>query len=83
MVEMRNSQHDPASVLADGIVLDAAELAAVMGPLKDACADLLPVLRISGFVFWFNRHIADGAGLEPATSEGCAYFSAISPPPAL
>ena len=61
------SQDDPAPILADGIVLNAAELAAVMGPLKDTCTDFLPVLRISGFIFWFYWHIADGAGLEPAT----------------
>lgn len=80
---MGDSKHYPTTILADGIVLNAAELAAVMGPLKDACADLLPVLRISGFIFWFYWHIVDGAELESATSEGCAYFNAISPPPAL
>lgn len=64
---MGDSQHHPTTILADGIVLNAAELAAIMGPLKNACTDLLPVLRISGFIFWFYWHIADGAGLEPAT----------------
>lgn len=70
MVEVCNSQHDPASVVADGIVLNPAELAAIMSPLKNACADLLPVLRISGFIFWFYWHIVDGAGIEPASPSG-------------
>lgn len=68
MVEVRNSQHDPAPVLSDGIVLNPAELAAVICPFKDACAYLLPVLRVSRFIFWFNRHIADWSRFEPATS---------------
>lgn len=65
---MGDSQHHPTTILADCIVLNAAELATVIGPLKDACTDLLPVLRVSGFIFWFNWHIADGDGLEPPTS---------------
>lgn len=75
------SQDDPAPILADGIVLNAAELAAVMGPLKDTCTDFLPVLRISGFIFWFYWHIADGAGLEPATSPGAIYQHSNQPLP--
>ena len=65
MVEVRNSQHDPAPVLSDGIVLNPAELAAVICPFKNACADLLPVLGISGFIFWFNRHIVDWRDSNP------------------
>ena len=69
MVEVRNSQHDPAPVAADGIVLNPAELAAVVGPLKNACADLLPVLRISGFIFWFDWHIS-GRGRDRTGDQG-------------
>ena len=72
---MRNSQHDPASVLADGIVLNSTKLAAVMGPLKDACADLLPVLGVSGFIFRFYWHIC-GRG-RTRTADLRTYFKAL------
>ena len=79
MVQVGDSQHHPATILADGIVLNAAELAAVMCPLKDACTDLLPVLGISGFILWFYWHIADGAELESATPVGLKAVAHTTP----
>jgi len=62
MVEVRNSEHHLhrlASLLVHevGVIFLTAELAAIMSTLKNRGSYLFPILGVSVFVFWFNRHI--------------------------
>ena len=44
-------------IVAEGVVLNTAELAAVDSPLQYPFSYLLPVLRVARFVFGFNGHL--------------------------
>lgn len=57
IVEVSYCQHNFTSILADCIVLYSAELAAVIGSLQNPLPYLLPILRVSAFVFGLNWHI--------------------------
>ena len=62
MVEVCNSEHNLHHltrflVHKVGVVFLSAELTAVASTFKNGGSYILPVLRISLFVFWFNRHI--------------------------
>lgn len=57
IVEVSYCQYNFAAILADCIVLYSAELAPVVSSLQNPLPYLLPILRVSSFVFRFNWHI--------------------------
>ena len=61
MVEVRNGEHHLhrlARLLIHkvGMILLSAELTAIVSTLKNGSSYVFPILGISVFVFWFNRH---------------------------
>lgn len=62
MVEVRNSEHHLHSltrflVHEVGMIFLSAELTAIVSTLKNGGSYVFPILGVSLFVFWFNRHI--------------------------
>ncbi len=61
MVEVRNSEHHLhrlARLLVHevGMILLSAELAVIVGTFKNCGSYVFPILGVSFFVFWLNRH---------------------------
>ena len=57
MIQVSDGEHHLRSVIADGVVLHPAELAAVPCPIENMGTDLLPVLRIPSLVFGTDGHL--------------------------
>ena len=78
VVEVCNSEHhlhllSCFLVHKVGMILLSAELAAIVGTFKNCGSYVFPILGVSLFVFWFDRHVIYGilfAKLAPAR-RGC------------
>ena len=62
MVEVRNSEHHlhrlaRLFIHEVGMIFLSAELAAIVGTFKNCGSYVFPILWVSMFVFWLNRHI--------------------------